>query len=136
MREYYTPPAGPPRRPLETRLGPELDEAAVRRLLQLHYRNLSETALRDMFPDDMAEAADRSADFFIQIMGGPPYYSERHGPPRMRARHLPFEITPAAQSIWLSCFRQAMDELPFPAALRPGFEIFLEEFSAWMVNAR
>ncbi|MEQ9363794.1 MAG: hypothetical protein RIF32_06110, partial [Leptospirales bacterium] len=80
-------------------------------------------------------AANRSADFFIQIMGGPAYYSRKHGPPRMRMRHLPFEIHGPARDLWLECFRDALDELPFPAEYRAEFEEFLASFSMWMVNA-
>ena len=52
----------------------------------------------------------------------------------MRARHLPFEITVDARDIWLDCFREALDELPFPAEHRAEFEEFLDGFSMWMVN--
>lgn len=136
MREVFVPPGGPPQKPIDRAILPAVGEAEIRRLLQLHYANLAGTELAGMFPEDMQDSADRSADFFIQAMGGPPYYAEKHGPPRMRARHMPFPITPRAREIWLDCFRRALDALPFPAEHRAGFEEFLESFSAWMVNSR
>lgn len=137
-REVYVPPGGPPQSPAP-RIFEELGEEKIRRLLSLHYENLKDTALADWFPDDperLEAAAQRSADFFIQVMGGPPLYSERHGPPRMRMRHMPFEITQDARDLWLLCFEEALDDLPFPPEHRAAFENFLNGFSMWMVNAR
>ena len=122
--------------PLPRAILEEIGERGVRRLLRLHYRNLEASPLREMFPEDMEASADRSADFFIQLLGGPPHYVTRHGPPRMRARHLPFRIDEAARVEWLRCFREALDALPFPEAHREAFEVFLDRFSAWMVNTR
>lgn len=136
MREVFVPPGGPPQKPLDRDILPAVGEEKIRELLQLHYRNLEASEVRGMFPEDMVQSADKSADFFIQAMGGPPHYSRKFGPPRMRARHIPFTITPRAREIWLDCFRRAMDDLPFPPEVRPQFEEFLESFSAWMVNAR
>lgn len=135
--EIYTPPGGPPQgAPLNRAILPAVGEDGVRRLLQLHYKNLEASPIRGMFSDDMEAAADKSADFFIQVIGGPPYFSQKHGPPRMRARHIPFPISERARQIWLDCFRKAMDELPFPEEFRAEFEDFLVSFSAWMVNRK
>lgn len=139
-REIYTPPGGPPDiPPLSREILAAVGEAEVRRLLQLHYERLGTSGVRHLFPptaEGLREAAERSADFFVQVLGGPPHYSLRRGPPRMRARHIPFRIDEAARQEWLRCFRDALDALPFPAAHRPEFERFLERFSTWMVNTR
>lgn len=81
-------------------------------------------------------AADKSADFFIQLMGGPPLFVQKHGPPRMRARHMPFEVTESGRQEWLKCFQEALEEESFPAEHRQAFDAFLDSFSAWMVNSR
>lgn len=137
MTEMYVPPGGPPQGPPPSReILQALGEPYIRKLLREHYSQLEKSAIRGMFPEDMTEAADRSADFFVQLLGGPPYFSQKYGPPRMRARHMPFAITEEAREIWLGCFRRAMDSLEFPANHREEFERFLVEFSAWMVNRR
>ncbi len=137
FNDIYTPPGGPPQgQPLNREILPALGESEVRRLLQLHYKNLEASPIRGIFSEDMVAAADKSADFFIQLMGGPPYFSQKYGPPRMRARHIPFPISEKSRQIWLDCFRRAMDDLPFSPEHRPEFEAFLESFSAWMVNRR
>lgn len=135
MEEQYTPPGGPPQgNPPSREILKTVGEEGIRRLLLLHYRNLESSPIRNLFPEDMEASADKSADFFIQLLGGPPHYSQKYGPPRMRARHMPFVITPRARQIWLDCFRKALDELPFPAEYRGEFDKFLDDFSDWMVN--
>ncbi|MCY9072878.1 thiol management oxidoreductase, partial [Bacillus inaquosorum] len=35
----------------------------------------------------------KQKQFLTQYLGGPPLYTEEHGHPMLRARHLPFPIT-------------------------------------------
>jgi hemoglobin len=74
----------------------------------------------------------------VGLLGGPPLYHQRHGNPMMRARHLPFPITPAAREEWLACFDRVLAHAPerydFPPQHLPGFRAFLRDFSLWMVN--
>jgi hemoglobin len=88
----------------------------------------------------MMAAAQRSAAFFVGLLGGPPLYHQRYGNPMMRARHLPFRITPRAREEWLACFERVLDDAPgrygFPAQHLPGFRAFLRDFSLWMVNTQ
>lgn len=135
MSELFVPAGGPPQGPPPSKeIFARLGEEGIRSLLRAHYRRLSESPVAHLFTGDMMEAADRSADFFIQVTGGPPLYSQKYGPPRMRARHLPFPIDTNARNAWLACFREALDEVKFPADLRADFDRFLDEFSMWMVN--
>ena len=48
--------------------------------------------------------------FLIQYWGGPTTYSDTRGHPRLRMRHAPFAVTPAAAERWLAHFRAALDE--------------------------
>ncbi|MET1138987.1 thiol management oxidoreductase, partial [Bacillus subtilis] len=50
--------------------------------------------LYPIFPDDLTETARKQKQFLTQYLGGPPLYTEEHGHPMLRARHLPFPITP------------------------------------------
>lgn len=107
-------------------------------MLEDFYRELEQSTIRPMFPEDMAAASRRSAAFFVGLLGGPPLYQQLYGPPMMRARHLPFPIDEAARQEWLACFNRVLDHAPerynFPAEHIPGFRAFLEGFSSWMVN--
>ncbi|MCH8510789.1 MAG: hypothetical protein LAT83_03965 [Kiritimatiellae bacterium] len=92
-----------------------------------------------MFPkgEALMEASRKQAEFLIGILGGPPIYMEKHGHPRMRARHLPFEIDEFARQTWLRCFREALGD-GANRGLTPSetaaLMAWLEGFSAWMVN--
>ena len=115
-----------------------MGEAGIVRMIEDVYRELERSGLRELFPEDMMAAAQRSAAFFVGLLGGPPLYHQRFGNPMMRARHLRFRITPRAREEWLACFERVLTEAParhgFPAHHLPGFRAFLRDFSLWMVN--
>ncbi len=123
-----------PSREIYARMGRE----NLYRMIEAFYRELESSPIRAMFPEDMVASARKSAAFFAQLTGGPQEYSERHGPPRMRARHMGFRITPQARAEWLACFERvlarAVDEFGFPPEHLEGFRQFLQKFSQWMVN--
>ena len=138
-RLIYTPPGGPPRvSPPDPAIFAAMGEANIFAMIRAFYGELAQSAIASMFPDDMDFAADKSAAFFVGLLGGPPLYQQRFGSPMMRARHLPFPIDAAARQEWLACFNRVLDHAParyaFPAAHLPGFRAFLAGFSSWMVN--
>ena len=115
-----------------------MGEENIFRMLSDFYKELGQSSIRGLFPPDLEEASKKSAKFFVQVLGGPPLYVIDHGPPRMRARHIPFEIDEAARQAWLQCFKKVLEKAEekyrFPAMHLEGFQTFLEEFSSWMVN--
>ena len=138
-RVIYTPPGGPPQGP-----GPSpeiyriMGEDNIFKMIADFYEELESSEIRYLFPPDMEESAKKSAAFFVGILGGPPLYLQKYGQPRMRARHLPFEIDEHARQIWLACFEKVLEaadlKYQFPMQYMPGFKDFLKGFSAWMVN--
>jgi hemoglobin len=135
----YTPPQGPPQTSaplLFDRIGAE----RLHRFSLRHYQNLSASTIADLFPSDpheLAAAAERQADFLTGVMGGPPVYRDKHGPPRMRARHLPFVIDEAARQEWLRCFRSAIvaeEGLGLNPVDQKALLNWIDLFSGWMVN--
>ncbi|MFC5712489.1 globin [Thalassorhabdus alkalitolerans] len=82
----------------------------------IHVKNHPE--LSPIFPEDLTETARKQKQFLTQFLGGPPLYTEEHGHPRLRARHMPFPITPSRASAWLSCMKLAMDEVGLEGPLR------------------
>jgi hemoglobin len=115
-----------------------MGEANIFRMMRDFYVELERSSLRPLFPADMVAASEKSAAYFVGLLGGPPLYHQRHGNPMMRARHLPFSITPRAREEWLACFDRVLADAPqryhFPEQHLPGFRAFLRDFSAWMVN--
>ncbi len=138
-RSIHTPPGGPPQGP-----GPSkeiyrlMGEDNIYKMMSDFYAELGKSELRSLFPADLEAASRKSAAFFIGLMGGPPIYIEMYGSPRMRARHLPFEIDEQARQIWLACFNRILEgaetKYGFPPQHLPGFKDFLASFSGWMVN--
>lgn len=110
----------------------------IYRMLEALYREVGASPIRALFPQDLVASSRKSAAFFVQLLGGPPEYSQRFGPPRLRARHLAFPITPAARDEWLACFERvlarAVADYAFPAEHLAGFRQYLRRFSLWMVN--
>jgi hemoglobin len=138
--EVYTPPEGPPQEAPSREIFARMGQENIFRMCADFYAALEKSEIRPLFPADMAQASQKLAAFLTGLLGGPPLYHERHGPPRMRARHLPFAIDEKARGIWLECFREILKNAParygFPAEHLPGFIRFLESFSAWMVNRK
>ena len=124
----------PPSRMIFARMG----EENIRAMLRDFYIELEQSEIRAMFPKDVVKASEKSADFFIGLLGGPPYYHQRHGSPMMRGRHMPFAIDSRARQVWLDCFEtvlaDAEEKYSFPPELLPSFHQFLVGFSMWMVN--
>ena len=119
---------------------PQVTEQGIRDLLSRFYVALDKSAIRNIFPakdsDEMEEAAQTSADFFIQICGGPAYFNQRHGMPKMRQRHAPFTITAEGRLHWLICFEEALK--PLEASVKEedlqSFWNYLNIFSIMMIN--
>lgn len=87
-----------------------------------------------IFPNDLTEVARKQKQFLTQYLGGPPLYTQEHGHPMMRARHLPFEITPKRAKAWLSCMSDAMDEVGLEGDIRDAFFSRLQLTARHMIN--
>lgn len=114
-----------------------MGEDNIKAMLRDFYEELGRSAIAGMFPRELVKASEKSALFFIGLLGGPPVYMQTYGPPRMRARHLPFRITEEHRRAWLACFQKVLEHperYQFPKEHLAGFLAFLEGFSGWMVN--
>jgi len=114
-----------------------LGEDGMRKMISDHYDLLKQSNIRGLFPptDEAFEMAKKhSADFFIQICGGPRYFDQSRGAPRMIARHAPFRITPEARRIWLESYIMVLNSLQMPENLKESFWNYLDIFSIWMMN--
>ena len=121
----------------------DITEQGMRDLLDRFYMALFESPIKDIFPlrkEDMKIAGQHSADFFIQICGGPQYFNQNRGAPQMRGRHAPFRITPNARLHWLVTFEEALqpiikNKLSSEENIQ-SFWNYLNVFSQWMVNSK
>ena len=115
-----------------------LKEDGIRNLISDHYDRIKSSSIRDLFPpnDVIFEAAKKnSADFFVQIMGGPIHYSQNRGNPMLVRRHNPFKITLEARNVWLGIYQELLPELGLPEELMLSLWNYLDQFSIWMINS-
>lgn len=114
-----------------------LGEDGVRKLISDHYDLLAKSEISNLFPKSeqgILAAKKNSADFFIQLMGGPDYFNQNRGQPMMARRHAPFRITPEARIVWLECYAQAIEMSPLNDELKESLWGYLDTFSTWMIN--
>jgi hemoglobin len=111
-------------------------EEGFRRLVAAFYEQVpTDDILGPMYPaDDLAGAEQRLRDFLIGRFGGPPRYIEQRGHPRLRMRHAPFRVTPAARDRWLRLMIQALDRAVLPAEAAAELRAFFDEVSKMMIN--
>ena len=77
-------------------------------------RVVEDALLRPMYPaeSDLREERENLALFLIQFFGGPGLYAIKRGHPRLRMRHHPFKIGPAARDAWLRHMEAALVATP------------------------
>jgi len=92
---------------------------AVRDIVSRFYPKVqAHPLLAPLFPEDIRPVMEKQYLFLSQFLGGPPLYSDEYGHPMMRARHLPFPITPERANAWLSCMAEALAETSIPEPIR------------------
>lgn len=91
----------------------EIGAETIEELVNAFYpRVFSDPNLIPIFDrTNMEEIMEKQRLFLTQFTGGPALYSKKYGPPMMRARHLPHEITPSRRDSWLRCMKEAFEEI-------------------------
>ena len=90
--------------------------------------------IRKLHPADLQGSTQKLFMFLSGWLGGPPLFAEQYGHPRLRARHLPFEIRVAERDQWMACMQQAMADVDVPEAMREGLSDALFRTADWMRN--
>ena len=122
---------------IERKLSPfeSIGEETLHRLVDTFYGLVAQHPdLAPIFPNQFTEIARKQKQFLTQYLGGPSLYTEEHGHPMMRARHLPFPVTPTRAKAWLSCMEQAMDQIGLEGPLRDEFYSRLYLTAQHMIN--
>lgn len=84
--------------------------------------------------DDLDGARRRLTLFLAQYWGGPTTYSDERGHPRLRMRHMPFEVGPNERDHWLAAMRGSLDDLAPPPEIRGALEEYLDMAAEAMRN--
>jgi len=113
-----------------------IGEDGFRRLIAAFYRQVpGDPILGPMYPaHDLAGAETRLRDFLVGRFGGPQRYIEQRGHPRLRMRHAPFPIDPAARDRWLELMGVALDEAQLGDDLTDFLRDFFGAVAAMVVN--
>jgi len=90
--------------------------------------------LRAAHPSTMEGSRDKLFWFLCGWLGGPDYFVERFGHPRLRARHMPFRIGIKERDQWLACMFQAMQECQVDEALQQRLAESFAGTADWMRN--
>lgn len=113
-------------------------EPAVRRLVKRFYElmdTLPEAyGIRKLHQPDLGSAEEKLFMFLCGWLGGPQLYVQKHGHPRLRARHLPFAIASEEAEQWMLCMRTAMAEVIEDKALRAALDKALNDLAYHMRN--
>ena len=120
----------------ETAIYSIIGEEGFTRLVAGFYRQVPhDDILSAMYPrDDLQGAEQRLRDFLIYRFGGPQKYIEERGHPRLRARHLPFQIDQAARDRWMQLMGKALSDAALPTEVQQLLRAFFEHMSTFMIN--
>ncbi len=107
-----------------------------RRIVARFYAGVAtDELLRPLYPEeDLGPAEERFLLFLVQYWGGPTTYGDTRGHPRLRMRHAPFAVTPAAAERWLVHFRAGLDEVALTPEQDAKFWDYVTHAAQFMVN--
>jgi hemoglobin len=113
-------------------------ESRVRELTERFYDLMDlepqYAVLRGVHGADLQNARNRLFMFLCGWLGGPSYYTDQFGHPRLRMRHMPFAIGIKERDQWLACMNQAMQEVQVPEDLRQRLNQSFFQTADWMRN--
>jgi hemoglobin len=121
--------------PFEWIGGEDKVKALVERFYDLMDLEPGYKELRASHGNHLERARENLFWFLCGWLGGPQYYTERKGHPRLRARHMPFAIGIVERDQWLACMDQAMGEVGVDPALRERLRSSFFQTADWMRNS-
>jgi hemoglobin len=90
--------------------------------------------LRAAHGNELTQAREKLFMFLCGWLGGPSYYTDQFGHPRLRMRHMPFAIGIKERDQWVACMDQAMAETQVPVELRERLKNSFFQTADWMRN--
>jgi hemoglobin len=114
--------------------GEEKLRALVDRFYDLMELEAEFAGIRAMHPESTDGSRDKLFWFLCGWMGGPDYFVERFGHPRLRARHLPYAIASNERDQWLRCMAWAMQDVGVSEELQQRLMQSFYQTADWMRN--
>ena len=113
-------------------------EENVRALVDHFYDHMDQdepfAGIRGLHPEDLTESRDKLYEFLCGWLGGPQYYVQKHGHPRLRMRHAPFPIGESERDQWLACMASALDDCGIEGELRTFLDARFAHVADFMRN--
>ena len=110
-------------------------EPVFRGLVADFYRGVAgDPVLRPLYPEDLEPAEERLRLFLVQYWGGPDTYSQLRGHPRLRMRHVAWQVGERERDAWLSHMLAAVTRLDVPDEARAAIWDHLERAAHSLVN--
>lgn len=107
----------------------------IDKLVETFYKKVKDhPLLAPIFPNDLTETARKQKQFLTQFLGGPELYSNEHGHPMLRARHMPFPITAQRADAWLECMDETMIDIGLKGPVRDFLFERLSQTAQHMIN--
>ena len=116
-----------------------LGEMKIRAMVWHHHELLKKTKVGLLFPanaEAFKMATDKSADFFVEALGGEQLFTSQHGEPHLRSRHFKIPIDENDREIWLAMYKKTLKEVEFPQEHLEEFWNWIEPLSIRMINRR
>jgi hemoglobin len=114
--------------------GEEKVKALVERFYDLMDLEPDFARLRQVHGPSLENAREKTFMFLCGWLGGPQYYTEKFGHPRLRMRHMHVQIGILERDQWLACMDRAMGETGVDAALCTRLKESFFQTADWMRN--
>ncbi|MCS4486626.1 truncated hemoglobin YjbI [Staphylococcus americanisciuri] len=112
-----------------------IGQDALYRMIDYFYTLVEQdTRINHLFPGDFAETARKQKQFLTQFLGGPDLYTQEHGHPMLKKRHMPFVIDHDAKDAWLENMHTAIQTAQFPNGVGDYLYERLRLTANYMVN--
>lgn len=113
-----------------------IGEEGFTKLVAAFYRQIpTDEILGPMYPkEDLSGAEQRLREFLIFRFGGPLRYLENRGHPRLRMRHAPFPVDPAARDRWVQIMDRALAEAQLDPRAVAVLQPFFHQVATFLIN--
>lgn len=94
-----------------------LGEEKIIALVKVHHQLMRQSDIGAVFGQDEAHfqrTIQHTADYFVEMFGGPKRFTPHRGEPKLGKRHRPFALQAHHREGWLNCLAQAMQECHLP----------------------
>ena len=135
MIDFIFPPVPFP----SNRIFHAMGEEKIRDMVWHHHGLLRKTKVGKLFPahdEAFKMAVNKSADFFVEALGGEEIFTTEHGEPHLRMRHMKIPIDESDREVWLAMFKKTLKAVKFPKEHLEEFWNWIEPLSIRMINRR